>query len=82
MKRGLVIITHDLDFSRLLAVGGHDGPSVVNLRLEEPSPARVAERLRSAGSILTDLLASNGVVITITDAAIRYRSLPFRIAMD
>jgi len=81
-EHGLVIITHDLDFSRLLAVGGHDGPSVINLRLDEPSPGRVAKRLRSARSTLIDLIASKGAVITITDAAIRYRRLPFKSTMS
>jgi predicted nuclease of predicted toxin-antitoxin system len=73
---GIVILTHDLDFSRMLAVGGHSAPSVVNLRLDVPTPANVTARLLEAGTILQALLLEGDVVVTVTDAAIRYRSLP------
>jgi predicted nuclease of predicted toxin-antitoxin system len=33
-----VLITQDLDFSMLLAVGGYTKPSVINLRLEKAHP--------------------------------------------
>jgi predicted nuclease of predicted toxin-antitoxin system len=33
-----VLITQDLDFSMLLAVGGYTKPSVINLRLEKVDP--------------------------------------------
>ena len=32
-QRGMVIVTQDLDFSTLLALGGYDRPSLVTLRL-------------------------------------------------
>ena len=41
-----VVITQDLDFSALLALGGHDRPSLVTLRLLDTAPEVVTQRLR------------------------------------
>lgn len=45
-ERGHVVITQDMDFSALLALGGHDQPSLVTLRLLNTDPDVVTERLR------------------------------------
>jgi predicted nuclease of predicted toxin-antitoxin system len=40
-----ILVTQDLDFSMLLAVEGHDKPSVINLRLESANPDLIANRI-------------------------------------
>ena len=37
---GRVILTHDLDFGRIVALGGTRVPSVITFRLSECAPAR------------------------------------------
>jgi predicted nuclease of predicted toxin-antitoxin system len=40
-----VVITHDLDFSELLAIHGFDSPSVINLRIENMFQDFVTHRI-------------------------------------
>lgn len=40
------VITQDLDFSALLALGGHDRPSLITLRLLVTDPDTVTARLQ------------------------------------
>jgi predicted nuclease of predicted toxin-antitoxin system len=44
-QEGRAIITQDLDFSALLALGGHDRPSLMTLRLSNTDPTHVTQRL-------------------------------------
>ena len=50
-----VIITQDLDFSALLALGGHDRPSLITLRLSNTDPAFVTQRLLQSSLSWTTL---------------------------
>lgn len=73
---GHVILTHDLDFGRLLALSRAPGPSVVIVRDGGPSVARfgsaVAEVLR-----LYDAPLRAGAIVVLDDAARRrVRVLP------
>ena len=69
------ILTQDLDFSRIIALGGTTSPSLISLRLE-------SSRIEYVNSILSRVLPDlerEGVeasIITIGDATIRRRSLP------
>ena len=50
-ERTLIIVTQDLDFSALLAVGGHAVPSVIILRLADARPGlRLPARRDRAGA--------------------------------
>ncbi len=70
-----VIVTHDLDFGRIVALSGRSVPSVVTLRLSDMRPSRVnlalEAALREAGPAL-----QGGALVTITDRGIRIRKLP------
>jgi predicted nuclease of predicted toxin-antitoxin system len=70
-----IILTQDLDFSRIIAVSGESGPSLISLRLESSRPEYVNSLLSRA---LPDLEAEGmqATIVTIEDAAIRRRSLP------
>jgi predicted nuclease of predicted toxin-antitoxin system len=72
-----VVITQDMDFSALLALGGHHQPSLVTLRLLNTDPDAVAQRLRQ---VLPQVEAAlrRGCAVTVEDHAVRVRQLPIR----
>ena len=74
-KRGEVLVTHDLDFSRILVASGETTPSVIVLRLRHPTPAALANGITAALTRGDDDLRS-GAIVTVEDSAIRVRMLP------
>jgi predicted nuclease of predicted toxin-antitoxin system len=70
-----ILITQDLDFSMLLAVGGYNKPSVINLRLKKANPDDVTERIMEVVSAMAKELGE-GVVISVDETTARYRNLP------
>jgi predicted nuclease of predicted toxin-antitoxin system len=76
-SEGFVIVTQDLDFSSLLALGGYDRPSLVTLRLSSSEPELVTQRLLEAASLLGKALGES-CAVTIEDLVVRIRKLPIR----
>jgi predicted nuclease of predicted toxin-antitoxin system len=74
-----IVVTHDLDFSALLAAGGKSSPSVIQLRTRDLRPAQYAPLLISALSQSRDALEA-GALVTVSDAESRIRILPLRNA--
>ena len=74
-RNNRVLITQDLDFSALLAIGGYAGPSVISLRLEDPQPLSVARRLIDVVSELGGQL-TEGIIVSVDESCARYRNLP------
>jgi len=76
-QQGRIVITQDTDFSALLALGGHDRPSLVTLRLLNTDPEVVTRRLRQ---ILPQIEAAlrRGCAVTVEDHTVRVRQLPIR----
>jgi predicted nuclease of predicted toxin-antitoxin system len=76
-QQGRVVITQDMDFSALLALGGHDEPSLVTLRLLNTDPNVVTQRLRQ---VLPQIEAAlrRGCAVTVEDHTVRVRQLPIR----
>ena len=72
---GRAIITHDLDFGRIVALSGETVPSIVTLRLTDMTPTRVNVALKP---VLDDAGQSleAGALVTVTDGGIRVRALP------
>lgn len=70
-----IILTHDLDFGRILAHSGATGPSVVTFRLANMAPVSVLSRLYMVLETFSEELA-RGCAITVTESAIRCRILP------
>src|SRR5215472_14133903 len=72
-----VVFTHDLGFSALLAAGGQDSPSVIQVRSQDVMPqaigADVVEVLRQYADEL-----NAGAIITIDEMTSRLRILPLR----
>jgi predicted nuclease of predicted toxin-antitoxin system len=72
-----VVFTHDLDFTRLLALTQAEGPSVLQLRSQSVLPDRagplVFAALRQHGELL-----ERGALVVIDAATSRARILPIR----
>ncbi|MEY3333000.1 MAG: hypothetical protein RLZZ176_1300 [Cyanobacteriota bacterium] len=74
---GRIIITQDLDFSMLIAVGKYNQPSLVTLRLSSAKPDVITQRLLEVLPLLEEEL-SQGSALTIDDNSVRIRKLPIR----
>ena len=72
-----VIITHDLDFSLLLAVGGYEKPSVINLRIEDARPESITSRIVEVVLEMEKEL-EEGIVVSVDEISARCRSLPIK----
>ncbi|MCK5056924.1 MAG: DUF5615 family PIN-like protein [Candidatus Aminicenantes bacterium] len=70
-----VVITHDLDFSELLAIYGYDSPSVISLRLNDMFPDFVTQRIIDIVFELENEL-KQGIVVSVDNNSARYRNLP------
>jgi predicted nuclease of predicted toxin-antitoxin system len=70
-----VLVTHDLDFSAILAASGDESPSVIQIRLHDLTAARVAgtvERLvvEHRGAL------EEGALVSVSESGARVRLLP------
>jgi predicted nuclease of predicted toxin-antitoxin system len=74
---GYVVLTHDLDFSAILAVTHGDKPSVVQIRADDVSPGVIGTQVISA---LRQMAAEldEGALITIDSNRTRLRLLPLQ----
>ena len=70
-----VVITQDLDFSSLLALGGYEKPSVINLRFENAKPDFITGRIIDIVNEFESELAE-GIVVSVDEVSARYRNLP------
>ncbi len=72
---GRVVLTFDLDFADLLALGVSTSPSVVIFRLRDETPALVNPRLLEVLNERTKEL-EKGALIVVEDSRYRLRRLP------
>ena len=72
-----VLLTHDLDFSELVAASGARLPSVVIFRLRNMHPERVNGYLHAMIAQHYDAL-EQGAIISVTEGHLRVRPLPLR----
>jgi predicted nuclease of predicted toxin-antitoxin system len=77
LQEGYVVLSHDLDFSELIAISRAELPSVVTFRLRDMRPANVNRHLAAILDQHVDKL-TQGPAITVTDRRIRVRLLPIR----
>ena len=80
-EHGLVVYTHDLDFSALLAATGAAGPSVLQVRTQDILPsgigADVVRVLLDHGEAL-----DRGAIVTLDEVRARIRILPLQRGSD
>jgi predicted nuclease of predicted toxin-antitoxin system len=72
-----ILLTFDLDFGEILALGVVARPSVVIFRLSDERADSVNRRLEGVLSEQAEALAS-GVLVLVEDARYRVRRLPIR----
>jgi predicted nuclease of predicted toxin-antitoxin system len=70
-----IVLTFDLDFGDILALGGLDCPSVVLFRLSDERPSEVNRRLVAVITEQRESLES-GALILVEHARYRVRRLP------
>jgi predicted nuclease of predicted toxin-antitoxin system len=70
-----VILTHDLDLSRIIALSQSTCPSVITFRLSNMRPERVNHYLDGMlGKFISEL--EQGALVSVSEQAIRVRPLP------
>ena len=72
-----IILTHDLDFGRIVALSGEHAPSVVTFRLDDMRASAVNQHLDELIARFATELESCAL-ISITDQGVRIRRLPAR----
>jgi len=73
-----VLITQDLDFSAILALGGYEKPSVINIRIESPKPDLITRRIVKIVSEMKKELEV-GIIVSVDEVTARYRNLPITL---
>ena len=72
---GYVVFTHDLDFGHLLAATNARGPSVIQVRTQDPTPPIIGQLVLSALRDVQKQL-ERGALVTIEPSTMRSRVLP------
>lgn len=72
-----VIITHDLDYGRIISLSGEAKPSVITLRQKSVSLKIIAESLVITLPQIKEIL-QKGALVSIDQELIRYRLLPLK----
>jgi predicted nuclease of predicted toxin-antitoxin system len=75
--RGYIVFTHDLDFGAILAASKAEGPSVLQVRAQDVSPAHLSDLVLSVLVQFHDYL-TRGAVVSVDEKAARVRVLPLR----
>ena len=74
---GFIVLTHDLDFTTLLATTSAAGPSVVQVRAQDVTPTHLVTLVvRAIKAHIEEL--DQGALITIDEVSARVRVLPLR----
>lgn len=72
-----IVLTFDLDFGDLLALGMHESPSVIIFRLRDETPRSVTPKLFEVIRQRASELEA-GAVVVVEDSRYRLRRLPLR----
>src|SRR3990170_2607128 len=70
-----VILTQDLDFSKIIALSGKAAPSLISLRLTSSRIEHVNLRLAKILPLIESDVAQ-GIIVVVEDKRIRQRKLP------
>jgi predicted nuclease of predicted toxin-antitoxin system len=76
-RENRIVVTQDLDFSALLALGGFDSPSLITIRMTVGDPGAVTQKLLELLPEIQDMLAK-GCAVSVDDHSFRIRWLPIR----
>ena len=77
-QHGHAVFTHDLDFGTLLALTQAEGPSVIQVRTQDVTPAAIGKLVLAAlRRFQTEL--EKGALIVLDEATVRARILPLKV---
>ncbi len=76
-EEGRIVITADLDFARIMALSGSNGPGLILFRAGNVSDVAMLELLRRVLSEVDDETLPNSVVV-VEERSIRIARLPIR----
>ena len=74
-ERGFVVFTHDLDFGTMLALTKAEGPSVIQVRTQDITPAAIGATVKETVRRFEKEL-DKGALIVIDEVRTRIRVLP------
>ncbi len=74
-KNGHVVFTHDLDFGAALALTQAEGPSVIQVRTQDVTPAAIGKLVVNALRQFQPEL-ENGALVVLDELRARVRILP------
>ena len=74
-QNGRVVFTHDLDFGTMLALTQAEGPSVIQVRTQDVTPAVIGKFVINALRQFQTKL-EKGALIVLDEAQVRARVLP------
>jgi predicted nuclease of predicted toxin-antitoxin system len=72
-----VVFTHDLDFGTILALTQEAGPSVIQVRTQDVTPAAIGAMVLGALRQFQDVLET-GAIIVLDETRLRVRILPLK----
>lgn len=73
----LIVVTHDLDYGRIISLSGKQFPSVITLRYKKISLEIIRNSLQQIIPPYSEQLIS-GVLLSVDEESIRVRRLPFQ----
>ena len=76
-QNGCVVFTHDLDFGTMLALTQAEGPSVIQVRTQDVTPAAIGKLVVNALQQFKSEL-EKGALIVLDEANVRARILPLK----
>ena len=76
-QNGFVVFTHDLDFGTALALTQAEGPSVIQVRTQDVTPAVIGKLVVNALRQFQSEL-ERGALIVLDEAHVRARILPLK----
>jgi predicted nuclease of predicted toxin-antitoxin system len=74
---GYTVFTNDLDFGAILAASAASGPSVIQVRATDLTPAHLGSLVERALRQFRELLET-GALVTVESARLRTRILPLK----
>lgn len=74
-RRGAVVISHDQDFTAILATTGATEPSLINIRVSEVEVESLARRIAAVLRFTGQDLEA-GAIVTVDDRGVRIHRLP------
>lgn len=75
LSNDFIIVTHDLDYGRIVALSGLAKPSVLTIRMQKLNMQLMRRMISENFNTISQLLGK-GALVTIDETSLRYKILP------